>query len=196
MRDSSTRFLIGLAVALMILTSGFWLYNLLQGGNWTPTAAWLTTWAPWATIPLFLAGVIATRRMPLAPPRGHRVAALLIGIALLALSAAVAFRSSLDLLPLVIGTGLAFFFVLSTAKRAPRPLVALGSVSYEMYFTHFVVLAVLERTPVLSMFQRNWSFLLFMPTVLLLAYASALLVRAGISRPGRRLVDQVFGVSH
>jgi len=134
--------------------------------------------------------------MPLAPTRGHRIAALLIGIALLVLSAAVAFRSSLDLLPLVIATSLSFFFDLSTAKRAPRPLVALGSFSYEIYFAHFVVLAVLERTPVLSLLQSRWSFLVLMPTVLLLVYASALLVRAAISRPGRWLVDRVLGVSH
>lgn len=37
------------------------------------------------------------------------MAALLIGIALLVLRATVAFRSALDFLPLVMGTGLAFF---------------------------------------------------------------------------------------
>jgi len=122
-----------------------------------------------------------------------RLLALAIGLPALTLSGFAAFETGLDLLPLVLIAGAAFFFMLATAQRVPRPITTLGAVSYEMYFTQFVVLAALERTTVVGWFAfGSGAFLMFFPLVLLLSYVSALIVRRIVSRPGRRLVNRIW----
>jgi len=193
LRRWRTTTIFALASVLTLTTSGFWIAHSLGGPGWTPTAAWLTTWAPWATIPLFLVGLVASRVMPREVTGRSRLLALAIGLPALTLSGFAAFETGLDLLPLVLIAGAAFFFMLATAQRVPRPITTLGAVSYEMYFTQFVVLAALERTTVVGWFAfGSGAFLMFFPLVLLLSYVSALIVRRIVSRPGRRLVNRIW----
>jgi len=186
-----------LAIAALTLGSSIlWLAMVTSGSGWTPLSAWLVSWGPWATVPLFLTGVVLARVMPVSPRGRVRLMVLCAGMVAVAVSGAVSIHTDLDLLPLVLASGAASFFVLGTSKKVPRPMVRIGAVSYEMYFTQFVVLAVLERSPLVGKFlPGSWHSLAFILLVLALTYASALAVRSLISRPGRRLLERLTASS-
>ena len=68
----------------------------------------------------------------------------------------------------------------------------IGGISYEMYFTHFFVLAALERSPALSLYRTPLGGAAFFVTVVILSALVAYVVRWGISRPGGRLLRRVI----
>jgi len=173
-----------------------WIWIAWAQTGWTPLNAWLTTWAPWATLPLFLTGLLLARGLPGQVSLMRRLILATISVVSAALSAWLANLVGVDLLPLVALAGASLFASLYYAARVPKWLVLIGGISYEMYFTHFVVLAALERSPLLTLFQTPWGGLPFFVTIVLVSALVAALVRWSISRPGARLIQQTFTGAH
>ena len=183
------------AIAAMLAGSvsvGAWSWIAWSQSGWTPLNAWLTTWAPWSTLPLFLAGLLIARGLPPRLSAHHRWLLAVVSAAAVTLSAWTASRVGVDLLPLVALAVTALFVALYYTKRVPKWLILMGALSYEMYFTHFVVLAAIERTPIVSLFQTTWGGVPFFVLVVVLAAMSAYMVRWGISRPGSKLTRRII----
>ena len=172
-----------------------WIWIASAQTGWTPLNAWLTTWAPWATLPLFLVGMLLARGVPSQVSLRRRWILVAISVASALLCGWLASLVGVDLLPLVALAGASLFVALYYAARVPKWLVLMGGLSYEMYFTHFVVLAALERSPFLNFFQQPLGGAPFFVIVVLLSALIAYVVRLSISRPGARLIRRaVTGV--
>ena len=170
------------------VSAGLWTWVAWTNAGWTPLNAWLTTWSPWSTLPLFLSGLLLARVIPSQMRVQRRWLLLCLSTISLVSSGWLAARVGVDFLPLVALAGVSLFVALYYAVRVPRWLVLMGALSYEMYFTHFVVLAGLERTPALDWFQSEWAGIPFFVLVVVLSAASAYVVRWGISKPGSRII--------
>lgn len=167
---------------------GLWIWISWTKSGWTPLNAWLTTWSPWSTLPLFLVGLLLARIIP--SQMSAQLRSLLLALSAISLvsSGWLAAMVGVDFLPLVALTGVSLFVALYYSVRVPKWILLLGALSYEMYFTHFVVLAALERTPFLGWFQYEWAGIPFFVLVVVLSAASAYIVRWSISKPGGRLI--------
>lgn len=180
-----------IAIVLGGVSVGLWTWIAWTNTGWTPLNAWLTTWSPWSTLPLFLVGLLLARIIPSQMSAQRRWLLLALSAISLKSSGWLAAIVGVDFLPLVALTGVSFFVAVYYTVRVPKWLLLLGTLSYEMYFTHFVVLAALERTPSLGWFQYEWAGIPFFVLVVVLSASSAYIVRWGISKPGGRLIQQL-----
>lgn len=64
LRRLSSRALTLIAAASGVVSVAAWIWIASVQTGWTPLNVWATTWAPWATLPLFLVGLLLARGLP------------------------------------------------------------------------------------------------------------------------------------